>query len=216
MPDSTSSAWTAALPRAFHKVSVRLKPARVVVNAPGLGDALAGLKLGRTFRGLGRNEARTITRVLPMAVADLVAEAFETDALRAALAWRGAARLQHSRKPLLRRCRAVRPQPYLAQQLAERRIVRQAGAQHQGIGEEADQSFELRPAAPGHRRPHHHVLLPLQQGAQRCGRACTLAHAHRKVLCGIKASLLGHVEMTVFALELPAEADVHRVRRPRG
>src|SRR4029079_10141261 len=33
--------------------------------------------------------AHTILRVLPMAAADFVAEAFETDALRAAVAWRG-------------------------------------------------------------------------------------------------------------------------------
>ncbi|HET7031121.1 MAG TPA: NAD(P)/FAD-dependent oxidoreductase [Candidatus Limnocylindrales bacterium] len=63
------------------------------VKAPGLGDALTGLKLGRTFRGLGRHDAHTILRVLPMAVADFVAEAFETDALRAAIAWRG---IRHS------------------------------------------------------------------------------------------------------------------------
>lgn len=59
------------------------------IRSPGLADAIAGLRLGRTFRGLGRHDARTITRVLPMAVADFVAEAFETDALRAAIAWRG-------------------------------------------------------------------------------------------------------------------------------
>jgi phytoene dehydrogenase-like protein len=59
------------------------------IESPGLGDALAGLRLGRTFRGLGKHDGRTITRVLPMAVADFVAESFETDALRAALAWRG-------------------------------------------------------------------------------------------------------------------------------
>ena len=59
------------------------------IESPGLTDALAGLKLGRTFRGLGRHDGRTITRVLPMAVADFVAESFETDALRAAIAWRG-------------------------------------------------------------------------------------------------------------------------------
>jgi phytoene dehydrogenase-like protein len=59
------------------------------IGTPGLGDALAGLRLGRTFRGLGKADARTIVRVLPMAVADFVAEAFETDALRAAIAWRG-------------------------------------------------------------------------------------------------------------------------------
>lgn len=56
---------------------------------PGLGDALAGLKLGRSFRGLGTSGVRTITRILPMAVADLVAEWFASDALRAAVAWRG-------------------------------------------------------------------------------------------------------------------------------
>jgi len=59
------------------------------IESPGLGDAVAGLQLGRTFRGLGRSDARTILRVLPMAVADFVAEAFEGDALRAAIAWRG-------------------------------------------------------------------------------------------------------------------------------
>ena len=59
------------------------------IESPGLGDALAGLRLGRTFRGLGRHDGRTITRVLPMAVADFVAESFETDALQAAIAWRG-------------------------------------------------------------------------------------------------------------------------------
>ncbi|MFL5675162.1 MAG: phytoene desaturase family protein [Chloroflexota bacterium] len=61
------------------------------IESPGLGDALAGLKLGRTFRGLGKNDGRTITRVLPMAVADFVAESFDTDAVQAALAWRGVA-----------------------------------------------------------------------------------------------------------------------------
>jgi phytoene dehydrogenase-like protein len=59
------------------------------IEAPGVGDAIAGLQLGRVFRGLGKRDGRTITRVLPMAVADFVAEWFETDALQAALAWRG-------------------------------------------------------------------------------------------------------------------------------
>jgi phytoene dehydrogenase-like protein len=59
------------------------------IDAPGLGDALTGLRLGRTFRGLGAHDARTILRVLPMAVADFVSEGFETDELRAAIAWRG-------------------------------------------------------------------------------------------------------------------------------
>ena len=59
------------------------------IHAPGLGDAIAGLKLGRTFRGLGKRDGHTILRVLPMAVADFVAKSFETDAVRAAVAWRG-------------------------------------------------------------------------------------------------------------------------------
>lgn len=59
------------------------------IESPGLGDAIAGLQLGRLFRGLGRRDGRTITRVLPMAVADFVAEWFENDALRATIAWRG-------------------------------------------------------------------------------------------------------------------------------
>ncbi|MBI2780461.1 MAG: NAD(P)/FAD-dependent oxidoreductase [Chloroflexi bacterium] len=59
------------------------------IKAPGLGDAIAALKLGRSFKGLGRDGSRTVLRVLPMAVADLVAESFEMDALRGVLAWRG-------------------------------------------------------------------------------------------------------------------------------
>jgi len=59
------------------------------LRAPKVGDAFAGIRLGRAFRSLGGDGAREILRVLPMAVADLVGEAFEDDALRAALAWRG-------------------------------------------------------------------------------------------------------------------------------
>jgi phytoene dehydrogenase-like protein len=59
------------------------------IKAPGFGDALLGLRLGRAFKGLGKLDGRTILRVLPMAVADFVNEAFETEAIRATLAWRG-------------------------------------------------------------------------------------------------------------------------------
>jgi phytoene dehydrogenase-like protein len=59
------------------------------IGSPGFGDALLGLRLGRSFRGLGREDGRTILRVLAMAVADFVAESFDTDPLRATLAWRG-------------------------------------------------------------------------------------------------------------------------------
>lgn len=59
------------------------------IAAPTLSDALTGLKLGRAFRGLGRKDGRSVLRVLPMAIADLVAESFETDAVQAAIATRG-------------------------------------------------------------------------------------------------------------------------------
>ncbi|HXG25495.1 MAG TPA: NAD(P)/FAD-dependent oxidoreductase [Candidatus Binatia bacterium] len=59
------------------------------IKSPGLVDALAGLRLGAAFKGLGRDGSRTILRVLPMAIADLVAESVEDDALRGVLAWRG-------------------------------------------------------------------------------------------------------------------------------
>jgi phytoene dehydrogenase-like protein len=59
------------------------------IKAPSLGDALTGLKLGRSFRGLGKQDGQSILRVLPMAVADFVAESFETDALRGIIAARG-------------------------------------------------------------------------------------------------------------------------------
>lgn len=59
------------------------------IKSPSFGDALAGLKLGRSFKGLGRDGSRTVLRVLPMAIADLVAESVDSDALRGALAWRG-------------------------------------------------------------------------------------------------------------------------------
>ena len=59
------------------------------IESPGLGDAISALRLGSSFKALGRDGSRTILRVLPMAVADLVAESFESEELRAALAWRG-------------------------------------------------------------------------------------------------------------------------------
>ncbi|HEX2089667.1 MAG TPA: NAD(P)/FAD-dependent oxidoreductase [Actinomycetota bacterium] len=59
------------------------------LRSPAFGDALAGLKLLRAYRRLGKKSSREVLRVLPMAVADFVTEAFETDAVRAAVAARG-------------------------------------------------------------------------------------------------------------------------------
>lgn len=59
------------------------------IHGPGAGDALMGLRLARAFRGMGREDGRTILRVLAMAVADFTAESFATEAIRATTAWRG-------------------------------------------------------------------------------------------------------------------------------
>jgi phytoene dehydrogenase-like protein len=59
------------------------------LRSPSIADALGGLKLARAFRMLGPKAARELLRVMPMAVADLVGDAFETDAVRGALAARG-------------------------------------------------------------------------------------------------------------------------------
>ncbi|MEI7742432.1 MAG: NAD(P)/FAD-dependent oxidoreductase [Chloroflexota bacterium] len=59
------------------------------IAAPGFGDALMGLRLGRAFRGLGKNDGRMILRVLAMAAADFVGESFRNEAIKAVTAWRG-------------------------------------------------------------------------------------------------------------------------------
>lgn len=59
------------------------------IAGPGFSDALLGLRLGRAFRGLGKNDGRMILRVMAMAVADFVAESFKDERVRATTAWRG-------------------------------------------------------------------------------------------------------------------------------
>jgi phytoene dehydrogenase-like protein len=59
------------------------------LDRPVLGDAAAGLRLARAYRRLGTRASRELTRVLPMAAADLVGEWFSDDAVRGALAARG-------------------------------------------------------------------------------------------------------------------------------
>ena len=58
-----------------------------------LGDAITGLLLGRAYKKLSRDDARTLLRVLPMAIADFVGEWFESDAVRGAVAARA---VQHT------------------------------------------------------------------------------------------------------------------------
>ncbi len=52
-------------------------------------DVWGLLKMGRRFRALGRTDAYRLLRWMPMPVADLVGEWFETDALQAAIGARG-------------------------------------------------------------------------------------------------------------------------------
>ena len=58
-------------------------------RSPSIADAIAGLKLGKAFRDLGAKTGREAIRALPMAVADLVAEVFDDEAVRGPLATRG-------------------------------------------------------------------------------------------------------------------------------
>ena len=58
------------------------------IDAPSTGELWELLKAGRRFRALGKRESFALLRWGPMAVADLVAEWFETDLLQAAIAAR--------------------------------------------------------------------------------------------------------------------------------
>ncbi len=55
---------------------------------PSMADARSGVRIGNALRRLGPKAAREVTRALPMAVADYVAEAFETHPVRGAIASR--------------------------------------------------------------------------------------------------------------------------------
>jgi phytoene dehydrogenase-like protein len=56
------------------------------IDDPSAGDLIEMLKAGRAFRALGRQDAYRLLRWLPMAVADLAAEWFESEPLRATVA----------------------------------------------------------------------------------------------------------------------------------
>jgi phytoene dehydrogenase-like protein len=59
------------------------------IDHPSSGDLWSMLKTGRALRGLGKRDMYRVLRWGPMAVADLVAEYFETELLRALIAARG-------------------------------------------------------------------------------------------------------------------------------
>jgi len=59
------------------------------IDHPSSGDLWGMLKTGRALRNLGKRDMYRVLRWGPMAVADLVAEYFETELLRAVIAARG-------------------------------------------------------------------------------------------------------------------------------
>jgi phytoene dehydrogenase-like protein len=59
------------------------------IDHPSSGDLWSMLKTGRALRNLGKKDMYRLLRWGPMAVADLVAEYFETELLRAVVAARG-------------------------------------------------------------------------------------------------------------------------------
>lgn len=79
--------------KSFARIGKMLSPL-LTMTPPAVDHASPGElwqlgKLGRSFRGLGKPDAYRLLRWGPMAVADLVAEWFETETLRAAVAARG-------------------------------------------------------------------------------------------------------------------------------
>ncbi|MGH9744923.1 MAG: phytoene desaturase family protein [Candidatus Acidiferrales bacterium] len=78
-----------ALARAGEIVGELLALTPPVIEDPSNEDLWKLLKIGRKVRGLGKKEMMRLMRWGPMAAADFVAEFFETDLLRAAVAARG-------------------------------------------------------------------------------------------------------------------------------
>lgn len=78
-----------ALTRAAAITSQLLELTPPDLDKPSGHDAWKALQLGRVARRLGKKEVVRLLRWGPMAVADFVAEFFETDLLRAAVAARG-------------------------------------------------------------------------------------------------------------------------------
>jgi phytoene dehydrogenase-like protein len=78
---------------AFLEAAYDTRPPRVQSRAPG--DLLALASLGRRLRSFGRREMLEVLRAVPMPVADLLDEWFETPALKGALATIGVRDVLH-------------------------------------------------------------------------------------------------------------------------
>jgi phytoene dehydrogenase-like protein len=77
------------LARAAAIVEQLLEMTPPVIEKPSSEDLWKLVKIGRKVRGLGKKEMMRLLRWGPMAVADFVAEFFQTDLLRAIVATRG-------------------------------------------------------------------------------------------------------------------------------
>ncbi|MDQ1471844.1 MAG: hypothetical protein QOJ99_3324, partial [Bryobacterales bacterium] len=79
--------------RSFARIGWVLAPLMAMtppsIDKPAVADMWNFGKVGLAFRGLGKQDAYRLLRWGPMAVADLVAEWFETETLRALVAARG-------------------------------------------------------------------------------------------------------------------------------
>ena len=82
-----------AFERSFSRIGSVLAPLLTMtppaIEHPSPGELWNLGKLGRSFRGLGKQDAYRLLRWGPMAVADLVAEWFEIETMRALVAARG-------------------------------------------------------------------------------------------------------------------------------
>jgi phytoene dehydrogenase-like protein len=75
-----------AVRRVASVVATTLESPPPRIDGPGAGDVWSLLKTGRAFRALETRDAHRMLRWLPMPVADLVGEWFDTDAVCAAIA----------------------------------------------------------------------------------------------------------------------------------
>ena len=78
-----------ALEKAARVIGKTLALTPPEIERPTKADFFGLLQVGRSLRGLGRKNTYNLLRWAPMAVADLAAEFFETDLLRATIAARG-------------------------------------------------------------------------------------------------------------------------------
>ena len=77
----------------FMEALYDVRPPAVESNAPG--DLLSLLSLGRRLRALGRRGMIDVIRTMPMPIADLLDEWFESDVLKGALSTIGVRNVQH-------------------------------------------------------------------------------------------------------------------------